>query len=164
MFIKLADKTMLEALKQHDSKTYEHSIRVASLMVHFGQFLNLSKEELSELFYLGLYHDIGKLQIDQKILRKRDKLNKNEFNQIGNHGEEILMGKGFSKEFLQSVRSHHENYNGSGYPDNLVQTDIPSYASMLRIIDSFDAMTNHRFYNKTKTSQEAVCEIASLKG
>lgn len=74
------------------------------------------------------------------------------------------MGKGFSKEFLQSVRSHHENYNGSGYPDNLAQTDIPSYASILRIIDSYDAMTNHRSYNKIKTSQEAVCEMASLKG
>jgi putative nucleotidyltransferase with HDIG domain len=157
---------ILNDLKEHEPTTFKHSIRVAGLLVSFGKYLKFRKNELTELFLIGLYHDIGKLNIERNILRKEGKLSDLEYKEILNHplyGEEILLKEGFSGTILESVRSHHENYNGSGYPDNLTYHDIPFYAFLIRIVDSYDAMTSFRTYQYTKSKYEAIQEIRSLK-
>lgn len=159
-------ENVLHSLKEHDLLTYEHSIRVAYLSRGFGNYLGLNKKVVEELFEVGLYHDIGKLYVDPNILVKKEKLNKEEQQQILNHtiyGEQLLRERGFSERILRPVRNHHENFDGTGYPDKLDFRKIDSYSSILRIIDSFDAMTSIRTYRMPLTSQQALDEIQSFK-
>lgn len=159
---------LLSLLKSHDPITYDHSIRVANLMKLFGAYLDIKEEDtLRELYELGLYHDIGKLQLERNILLKRGKLTTDEFNKIKNHPAysfEILNDKGYSNEFMRGILYHHENYDGTGYPYNLKYDEIPLYANLLRIVDSYDAMTNNRSYQKAYLSSYALNELMSLKG
>lgn len=160
-----AEKLML--LAEHDSLTYKHSLRVAEMCYLFGDYLGLNDKSKNELYELGLYHDIGKLYIDTSILVKDSKLNDAEYKQILNHtlhGERMLRKKGYSESFLMAIRGHHENYNGTGYPDRLVSKQINLYSSILRIIDSYDAMTNVRSYQKALSKEDALKEIKSLIG
>ncbi|MFD1608816.1 HD-GYP domain-containing protein [Oceanobacillus luteolus] len=158
---------IINELKNHDFTTYEHSVRVARLLYRFGETLALTENRLNELFKLGLYHDIGKLRIDPQILNKKEKLTEREYIQLQKHtiyGEEILRQQGYSKRFLQDIRSHHENFDGSGYPDGLSSNEISLYALMLRIVDSYDAMVNVRSYKKVSSNLHAISELHSLKG
>lgn len=158
---------ILDRLKEHDTDTYEHSVRVANLMFEFGDYMKLNNNALSELYVLGLYHDIGKLYVDSDILKKKGKLDNEEYKQILNHtnfGVEILKSRGYSVHFLQAVKSHHENFDGSGYPDRLTYKEIPLYSQLLRIVDSYDAMTNTRSYKGAYSKQQAINEIQRLKG
>lgn len=159
--------SMLQDLKEHDLLTYNHSIRVANLSREFGDFLKLSNEAVEEIYQIGLYHDIGKLNIDSSVLSKKGKLNSAEYKQVLNHtiyGENILKEQGYSKYFLEAVRSHHENFNGTGYPDKLDYKDISLYSFILRLADSFDAMTSIRSYKESYSNDFALDEIQSLKG
>ncbi|GLO68363.1 HD-GYP domain-containing protein [Oceanobacillus kimchii] len=136
-------------------------------MERFGTFLDLEKDTIAQLYQLGKYHDIGKIYIDKNILTKKEKLNDNEYEQIFNHtfySYELLKNKGYSIEFLLGVLNHHENYNGTGYPFNLRNDEIPFFAHLLRIIDSYDAITNNRAYQKAHSKEYALNELMLLRG
>jgi HD-GYP domain-containing protein (c-di-GMP phosphodiesterase class II) len=112
-------------------------------------FLNLSQTELDDIYLSSLLHDLGKIGIDDRILSKTGKLTADEFRQIQQHpliGYEILSPIKSLSSILPGVRSHHEAYNGKGYPDGLSGEDIPLMARIIAVADSYDAMASDRPY------------------
>ncbi|MGN7299764.1 HD-GYP domain-containing protein [Ferdinandcohnia sp. SAFN-114] len=159
----------LEMLFEHDIYTFQHSLRVAELLFKMGIQLNMSEECQEELYQLGALHDIGKIRIPQTILNKEEHLTEQERKVLNQHtiyGFEILRHDKYSKEFLDGVIYHHENYDGTGYPYGISSfaEGIPVYAQILRVVDSFDAMTSNRSYKKAFSVEKALAEIESLKG
>lgn len=136
-------------------------------MKSFGFYLELESSIISQLYELGKYHDVGKLYIDKGILMKKGKLIEEEYEQILHHtfySYELLKDKGYSIEFLLGTLYHHENYNGTGYPFKLQYDEIPLFAHLLRIVDSYDAMTSNRSYRKALSKSYALNELKQLKG
>ncbi|MBU7595895.1 HD domain-containing protein [Metabacillus halosaccharovorans] len=157
----------MERLFIHDFYTYQHSLRVADLLYKFGHFMNLNDTLLNELFELGTLHDIGKLEIPTDILNKNIPLKKNERQLFFKHtisGYELLKNRNYSNTFLYGLLYHHENFDGTGYPYEISGMRIPLQARMLRIVDSYDAMTNDRSYQKPYTHDKALYEINCLSG
>ncbi|MCM3441371.1 HD domain-containing phosphohydrolase (plasmid) [Metabacillus halosaccharovorans] len=156
----------IEKLFIHDVYTYQHSFRVADLLYKFGLYLNLDDTLLNELFELGTLHDIGKLEIPFDVLNKICPLTKYERQLFFKHtiyGYELLKELNYSKTFLDGLLYHHENFDGTGYPYGIKGMDIPLQARMLRIVDSYDAMTNERSYQKAYTHKRALNEILYLR-
>lgn len=165
--LKVKKQSLIKKLMKHDYNTFEHSERVADLSYRFGFFLGYEEKDLKVLHEAARFHDIGKLRVDSNILTKDGKLDDTEFSQILKHplySEEVLKEAGFSKEILQAVRSHHENYNGTGYPDKISYDEINSHAAIIRIVDSYDSMISSRPYSEPKAKEKAIEEILSLKG
>lgn len=165
--IELKKQDLIERLKKHDYDTLNHSERVAKMSYEFGAFLGYEDKELKLLRDAAQFHDIGKLHIDSSILTKKERLKEEEFAEILKHtihSEEILKKLGFPVEILKAVRGHHENYDGSGYPDGVKHEEISNFAAIIRIVDSYDAIVNNRPYSAAEEKEKALCEILSLKG
>jgi diguanylate cyclase (GGDEF)-like protein/putative nucleotidyltransferase with HDIG domain len=150
-----------------DVYTYKHSKRVFSYAVDVAEILEMNEDE-RRLFILGsLIHDIGKLEIPRDVLNKKGTLTNDEWEMIKKHvlwGKEIVLATGKYKELVPIVELHHERYDGKGYPYGLKGNEIPKHARMLCIIDSFDAMTTERPYQKTKSFEEAIEELGKHSG
>lgn len=157
---------LIEALKEHNYDTFQHSQRVANLTYEFGRYIGCRGENLRLLHEAAEFHDIGKLCISADILKSKERLTEPAFKEMSKHtifSEMILNNLGVPDKMLQIVRGHHENYNGSGYPDKLSHESIVEGASIIRIIDSYDSMTNDRPYRKAMKYEEAIEELSSLK-
>lgn len=158
---------LIKRLMNHDSETNIHSERVAQMAYKFGTYLGYDEKRLQNLYDAARFHDVGKLFVDSKILTKKGGLDDSEFAQILQHpihSESILRDMGFPSEVLEAVRGHHENYNGTGYPDKLDYRQINAHAAIIRIIDSYDSIINVRPYSAAEGKEEAINEILSLKG
>jgi putative nucleotidyltransferase with HDIG domain len=156
----------LVQLKHYDKSTYSHSLRVGSLMQQFGHYLHYEQNIQQELYLLGLVHDIGKLDLPLDIIQKTGTLTALERTLIKSHvytGYEKATSFITNDNILQSILYHHENMDGTGYL-GVYGNELPLYAKMLRIIDSFDAMTQYRCYKTTMTLEEAVAEIINYSG
>ena len=134
-----------------------------------GEELALSPRDLDHLRTGGPLHDIGKIGITDAILCKPDRLTAAEFEQMKTHttrGDDILKAIPEMKDIRPIVRSHHERWDGNGYPDRLAGVAIPLLARVLAVADSFDAMTTRRPYNTNhvKTPDEAFAEVARCSG
>lgn len=128
--------------------------------------INLSKEDINKIKIGALLHDIGKICIPNPILTKAGHLEDNEYEIIKRHplvGEKILEVFGLF-QYKEIVRSHHERFDGRGYPDNLESENIPLSARIVAIADTFDAMINHRPYGGLKTVSQAVEELKNVAG
>lgn len=150
-----------------DVYTFKHSKRVFSYAVDMAEKLGLNEEERRTLILGALIHDIGKLEIPREVLTKRAKLSKEEWELVKQHvtfGKEFLLASGTYSDLVPLVELHHERYDGTGYPHGLKGTEIPKLARLLCIIDSFDAMTTERPYQRTRTFAEAVEEIRACSG
>ncbi|NNJ25972.1 HD-GYP domain-containing protein [Alienimonas chondri] len=140
---------LVQTLDARDPYTRGHSERVAVVAHRLGRQLDLRPADLDNIYLSGLLHDIGKVGIDDGILRKPGKLTEEEFAQIRQHpviGYEILAGISGLNEILPGVRHHHENFDGSGYPDNLAGSGIPEMARIMAVADAYDAMGSNRPY------------------
>ncbi|WP_145360366.1 HD-GYP domain-containing protein [Alienimonas californiensis] len=140
---------LVQTLDARDRYTRGHSERVAVVAHRLARQLGLKPAELDNIYLSGLLHDIGKVGIDDGVLRKPGKLTDQEFDQIKRHpviGYDILVGISGLSEILPGVRSHHENYDGTGYPDQLAGTDIPEMARIMAVADAYDAMGSDRPY------------------
>ncbi|MDE3840196.1 HD family phosphohydrolase [Bacillus methanolicus] len=157
----------LKIFLSKDIYTYRHSKRVFQYAVDFSRKLKLSDHE-RKIFTLGaLVHDIGKLEIPRDILNKKGKLDPHEWEITKKHviwGKEIISANKQFEELIPLVELHHERYDGKGYPYGLKGDNIPKLARLLCIIDSFDAMTTERPYQKTKTFEEAIQELRACSG
>ncbi|WP_018133218.1 HD domain-containing phosphohydrolase [Effusibacillus pohliae] len=146
--------TLAAALDARDPYTAGHSLRVADYSLRIGRLACLSKAELSVLEKAALLHDIGKIGIRDAVLLKEGRLTDEEFAAIKLHpvlGENILRQiepADALADILPGVRSHHEHYNGTGYPDGLAGKRIPLLGRIIAIADAFDAMTSDRPYRK----------------
>lgn len=150
-----------------DVYTFKHSKRVFSYAVDMAGILELGEEERRTLILGALIHDIGKLEVPREVLTKRSKLDKDEWEIIKKHvtfGKEFLLATGKYTDLVPLVELHHERYDGGGYPHGLKGTEIPKLARMLCIIDSFDAMTTERPYQRTKSFAEALDEMHRCTG
>ncbi|MGL5751717.1 MAG: bifunctional diguanylate cyclase/phosphohydrolase, partial [Paraclostridium sp.] len=160
-------KTFISMINKKDRYTYGHTERVVIYLGWFAKYLNLSHEDEFNLKLAAYLHDIGKIEIPQEILNKKDKLTDDEFDLLKQHptlGEDLVKDIEAFKELKPIIRHHHEKYDGRGYPDNLKGEEIPYLARMITIADSFDAMTSHRPYNTRKSHEDAINELRRCSG
>lgn len=160
-------KTLISVINAKDRYTYGHSERVVLYSRLLAQKLSLSKEEEDTLIYGAYMHDIGKINIAQDILMKKMPLLPEEWNMLKQHpenGVEIIKPVKSLQNMIPIILHHHEKYNGTGYPGNLKGEEIPYLARVLTVVDSFDAMTSNRPYNKRKTYEEAIIELRNFSG
>jgi HD-GYP domain-containing protein (c-di-GMP phosphodiesterase class II) len=161
--------TLGEIAEKHFDDTGTHVKRVSYMMHHFGLVMKFSEEECEKLRLASILHDVGKIGIPDAVLKKPGKLTEEEFEIIKGHSElgyKILSGSNL--DILQTAaeiaHSHHEKYDGSGYPKGTKGEDIPIQSRMLAIIDVFDAMSHKRVYKEASTFQETLDYIVSQKG
>lgn len=157
----------LKIFLSKDVYTYRHSKRVFQYAVDFARKLNLNEHDRKILTLGALVHDIGKLEIPRDIINKTGKLEPHEWEIMKKHviwGKEIISTNKQLEELIPLVELHHERYDGKGYPHGLKGENIPKLARILCIIDSFDAMTTERPYQKTKTFEEAIVELRACAG
>ncbi len=159
--------TMLTTLHERYKREEEHSKRVSELSYKIGEAMNLGQEKINLLKISGLLHDIGKIAIDYSIINKRGKLTKEEFNEIKKHpeiGYRILNSVPEYSDISQIVLNHHENIDGSGYPQKLKELNIPLESRIIKIADAYDAMISERPYKKKMKKCEAVDELVKYSG
>ena len=158
---------IIKTLHEKNEELEQHSIRVSSLCVRMGRVLGMSTYKINELKIVGLLHDIGKIAIDENILNKSGKLTESEWKEIKRHPEigfRILeTAKGMSK-VAKYVLSHHERWDGNGYPYCLKGNEIPIESRIIGIIDAYDAMTSERVYHAAKSVEDAVTELKRNAG
>lgn len=155
-------KTLITIINAKDRYTFGHSERVVCYSLKLGERINLSEEEMISLRYGSFLHDIGKIEIGRDILNKTGPLKSVEWAILKKHpvwGSDIVRPLGSLKKAIPVILHHHENFDGTGYPDGLVGEEIPLLARILRLADSFDAMTTDRPYKKAKGVTEACSEI-----
>lgn len=158
------------ALDARDPYTAGHSLRVAEYSVLIGRLAGLSEAEIDLLHKTALLHDIGKIGVRDNILLKEGKLTEEEFDQVKTHpeqGENILLQiepADAMAPYLDGVRSHHERYDGGGYPDGLKGKDIPLFGRIIAVADAYDAMTSDRPYRSGMKSADALNILEAGKG
>lgn len=141
--------SLVSALDAKDAYTCGHSSRVAELAVELATRLGYDEESIATIRMAGILHDIGKIGVEDSVLRKPGRLTDAEFAQIKTHpvlGYEILKGVKPFRKILPAVRHHHESWDGTGYPDGLAGDSIPRDAQVIAVADAFDAMTSNRPY------------------
>jgi|GEM_PF-2385717 len=155
------------AIESRDAYTGGHVMRVTAYALALARKLGLSDDERAVLRLGGLLHDIGKVAIPDDILNKSDRLTVVERDVMQAHpavGHAILGRIPHLDRANEIVRSHHERWDGRGYPDRLAGTDTPFLARILAIADAFDAMTSDRPYRKCLSFEAAMAEIESCAG
>ncbi len=142
----------LVRLKNQDQYTYLHSVAVCALMIGLGKQLGLEGEALRRAGVAGLFHDAGKMRVDEAILNKPDRLTDEEFGLVKAHpvlGYELLREARITDEVVLDVcRHHHERLDRKGYPDRLSDSEISLYVRMATVCDVYDAITSDRCYKK----------------
>jgi len=155
------------ALDAKDRYTKGHSDRVANYAAELARQLKLREDQVEAILHMAFLHDIGKIGISDELLTRVGRLADSEFDKIKLHpviGEHILKDLNYLGSFTHFVRSHHEKYDGSGYPDGLKGKAIPLGARIITLADSFDAMTSDRSYRSKMTPEEALDEVRRCSG
>jgi len=158
---------LANSIDSKDSYTRGHSQRVGDVAVEIGRELNLSERELKQLQFGGILHDIGKIGIVESILCKQSRLTDEEMAIMREHpaiGDTIIKPISFLQAMRSCVRSHHERWDGTGYPDGLKGEDIPLLARIVGCADTFDACTSTRPYQKAMPLEKAVDILENLSG
>ena len=150
-------------IKNCDRYTSDHSLNVAILSTAFARHLGFSKKVLNIIALCGLLHDVGKVNIPLNILNKEGKLTEDEFAIMKQHptlGRDILLKQtNIPPEVIDATYSHHERIDGSGYPEGKKGLEIPFYAQLVAIIDSYDAITSDRCYQNSRTTLKALAML-----
>jgi putative nucleotidyltransferase with HDIG domain len=158
---------LVSALEAKDKYTSGHSRRVTEYALLVGRALRLNPEELEQVEWAGLLHDIGKIGIRLEALNKPGKISKEEHEMFKDHttmGKQILEQIHFLRDIVPVVYLHHEWYNGTGYPSGMKGDQIPLGARILSIADSYDAMTSDRPYRKALEVKDALRELRRCAG
>ena len=160
-------KALAGAIDAKDRYTCGHSHRVASHTLMAGRVLGLGGETLNTLGRAAMLHDIGKIGIDDSILRKPDRLTPQERACIQDHpviGAAIASGIPFLRDTAELILYHHERYDGNGYPHGLSGSEIPLGARLICVADAFDTMTTDRPYRRAMSINEAMVEMKECNG
>ena len=159
-------KALTSSIDAKDTYTHGHSERVAFISrwiaEHLSQHEPLEEEQIHKIYLAGLLHDIGKIGIEEAVLRKNGKLTEQEFARIKKHpsiGAGILREIQQMRDIVPGVLCHHERVDGRGYPNGLVGDKIPLTGKIVGLADSFDAMTSKRTYRNAMTVEQALAEI-----
>ena len=149
-------EALASAIDAKDKYTKGHSSRVAEYSRKIAESVGKSSQECDEIYYAALLHDVGKIGISRSILQKPGKLSNEEYQVIKEHpdiGAQILSSISESPYLSIGARSHHERYDGKGYPQGLKGNDIPEIARIIAVADAYDAMTSSRSYRETIPQQ-----------
>jgi putative nucleotidyltransferase with HDIG domain len=160
-------RAFVAAVDAKDPYTRGHSERVASYSRTIARYLQLPEETQHKIWIGALLHDVGKLGVEDRILRKDGVLAPDEYEQMKMHtviGAEIMAPIEQLKEMIPAIRWHHEAWNGRGYPDGLKGEQIPLFARIVGVADTFDAITTNRPYQQAYSLQFAVETITRLTG
>ncbi len=160
--IELINSTLLAKNKREQL----HSNRVSELCVEMAIALGWSKLDQNKIKTAGLLHDIGKIGISDSILNKPGKLNEEEYLELRNHPEiayHILQSSPNTKELSEFAYSHHEKWDGTGYPRQLKGTEIIIEARIIAIVDAYDAITSSRSYREGQSKEAAIAELIQCK-
>jgi putative nucleotidyltransferase with HDIG domain len=160
-------RAFVAAIDAKDPYTRGHSERVASVSRTISRYLQLPEEVQHKVWIGALLHDVGKIGVEDSILRKEGVLAPEEYEQMKLHtvkGAEIMTPFDQLKEMIPAIRSHHEAWNGRGYPDGLKGEAIPLFARIVAVADTFDAITTNRPYQQAYSLQFAVDTITKLTG
>jgi diguanylate cyclase (GGDEF)-like protein len=159
--------TLLATLYEKSMETEGHSKRMEAYCHSIGKILNLSSKELDELSLLAVLHDIGKVAVNPNILRKPGKLTQEEWVEMKRHpeiGYRIVQATPELANVADFILSHHERWDGKGYPRGLRETEIPLLCRILAVTDAYDAMTNKRAYREAISAAEAIAELERNAG
>ena len=158
---------LVNAIEAKDVYSRGHSMRVAEYSRRIARQLGKSEEECNEIYYAGLLHDVGKIGISYPILTKKGRLTPQEYEQIKRHttiGKQILSGISEYPYLSIAANSHHERYDGKGYPDKWKGNDIPEIARIISVADAYDAMSSNRSYRAALPQQMVREEIVKGAG
>ncbi len=160
-------KTLIMVINSKDSYTYNHTERVVNYCDIFAKHLNILPSERKPLIYAAFLHDLGKINIDKEILVTQERLTDEQWNILRAHpadGAALVRQVGVPENIARIIEQHHERVDGRGYPAGLANDEIDYLARVLTVVDSFDAMTNNRPYNRRKTFEEGYEELQRCAG
>lgn len=160
-------KRFINMINKKDRYTYGHTERVVIYLGWFANYLELNEKDKLNLKLAAYLHDIGKVEIPEEVLNKKEKLTDSEYEMLKKHptlGVELIKHIKSFEELLPLIKHHHERYDGRGYPDKLSGEDIPYLARVISIADSFDAITSHRPYNVRRGHADAIKELKRCAG
>jgi len=160
-------EALAAAIDARDQYTAGHSRRVADVSVLIGRELGLSRHELEQLHLGALLHDVGKIGVPDAVLLKTSRLTPAEFRQVQEHtriGFEMVRDVEFLRPIGPIILYHHENIDGTGYPERLLDTQIPLPARIVRVADAFDAMVSARTYREAGSVERAMGELVRNSG
>lgn len=158
---------LVDTIEKRDPYTGGHTKRVMEYSIAIGKAMELSKKELENLRLAAILHDVGKIGVRDDVLLKEEKLNPHELEKMSRHteyGVEILGYIRQLKDIIPGVRSHHERFDGKGYPDHLDGAEIPIIGRIIAVADTFDAMTTDRPYRKALSVETASEELRNNIG
>ncbi len=160
-------RSLGNAIAKRDADTDAHNYRVTLFSVAIAETLNVPTETISSLVLGAFLHDVGKIGIPDRILLKPGKLDQDEFKVMQNHavlGVEIVAGNPWLTGAEQTIRHHHERFDGGGYPDGLSGTNIPLAARIFAVADVFDALTSVRPYKEAISLEETLSIMGRESG
>ena len=163
MALKIITKTLFEISPWER----EHAERVSLLCHKIGKALNLTKKDLKDLSMAAFYHDICKVTVREDLLTKRKALNNEEAEYIKRHSEtgyRILSSSNETADLADYVLHHHENWNGSGYPQGLANIKIPLQSRIIAIAEAYDYLTNKPNDNRSYSKRRAFAELRKSSG
>ncbi|MBI5033052.1 MAG: GAF domain-containing protein [Chloroflexi bacterium] len=158
---------LANAVDAKDSDTNLHSQRLAELAILVGRKLGLNSRLLDDIRYGAILHDIGKIGVPDAVLKKASELTPDEWHRMHQHpviGERILAPLPRLANAAKIVRHHHERFDGTGYPDQLVHEQIPIGARILAVVDAYGAILDKRVYKESRTNEQALEEILRCNG
>jgi putative nucleotidyltransferase with HDIG domain len=168
------EESSLEAIRSlnatvdaKDPYTAGHSARVQRIALAVAEELGVPRERLDAVRFGGLFHDIGKIAVPDRILGKPGALSEDEYAQVQRHptdGADIVSHFSRLHDTVPLIRHHHERWDGKGYPDRLVGDEIPGEACIVGLADAWDAMTTDRPYRPALTVEEAAAEVRRGRG
>ena len=169
-YLKMTNESLETVAATIDAKNLYlkgHSKRVAEYSREIAGRMGMSEDDCQTVYFAGLLHDIGKIGIPNRILDKQQKLTDEEYDVIKRHcslGSEILKSMSAVPELAQVARWHHERYDGSGYPDGLKGEEIPIFARIISVCDTYDAMSSERSYRKPLLREEIIGQLVKYRG
>lgn len=167
MMIEQTMKLIINMIENKDTSTKGHSLRVAEYSRMMAKKLGYNDEELQQIYYIGLLHDCGKVNIPDRILKYPGKLSDEDFAIMKKHttyGAEILKDFTSIKGIDVGAKYHHERYDGAGYPSGIKGNDIPEIARIIGVADAFDAMNSERCYRDRLDKEIILSELEKNKG
>ena len=160
-------KSLVNAIEAKDLYTRGHSERVSNFCMRMAESIGLEKEDKEFLQWASILHDVGKIGVPESILNKQGPLDDEEYKIIKDHperGYKILQPVGNLKGSIEGIRHHHESYDGKGYPKGLKGEEIPLFARIIAVVDTYDAITSRRSYRKAADPQKGLRIINEVAG
>jgi len=162
-----AVRGLVRRVEAKDPSMGGHARRLAEYAAVIGQQLGMSDDNLHALRVGALLHDVGKIGVDENIIRKAGPLTDDEYRVMQQHtliGERLVQPLHCASSVMAAVRHHHERWDGRGYPDRLAGDSIPLHARIIAVVDAFDAMTTQRSYNTPLTFASAAGMLSAGAG